>query len=86
MISPPLVCFTGKPNYECRAFSRLALSPDTPPVALDYLAAYGKPHPGSFIFASAMQSLERLENTFGKLRVESDAVVFYKNLTYPIPI
>jgi hypothetical protein len=48
---------------------------------LDYFAAYGKSHSGPFIFVAVMQSLERLENEFGKLRVKPDAVVFYNNLT-----
>ena len=55
-------------------------------MALNDFTAYGKPHSGSVIFAAAMQSLERLENKFGKLRVKPDAVVFYKNLTYPLSV
>jgi hypothetical protein len=54
-------------------------------MVLNDFTAYGKPHPGSFICTAAVQSLERLENKFGKLRGKPDAVVFYKNLTYPPP-
>jgi len=50
---------------------------------LDYLAAYGKTHACSAIFPAAMQPLEGLENAFGILLVESNAVILNKDLTSP---
>ncbi len=67
-------------------FALLALSYDGSSMALNNFAAYGKPHSGSIIFAAAMQFLERFENKFCKLRIESSAVVLYKKLTHPPPV
>jgi hypothetical protein len=50
------------------------------------LAAYGEAHPGSFIFAAAVQSLERLENQSLKLLLKSDAVILYGYFAKSLPI
>ena len=46
----------------------------------DYFAAYGQSHAGSSVFLTTMQPVEWLEYAFGKLPVESNPVVLYKDL------
>gem|GEM_PF-5840673 len=85
IFSKPIL-FCWQTDDECRTFSLHTLSHDGSPMALNNFAAYGKPHSGSIKFAVAMQSLERFENKFGKLRIKPSAVVFYKKLTHSPPV
>ncbi len=55
-------------------------------MSLGYFSAYGNPHSGSVISATTMKSLARFKNLSGKLLVKSYAVVFNKNLRYPIAL
>jgi len=50
------------------------------PVPLDYLFADGKAHPGSFIFAPAMQFLEWGENAIEIPLFKADAVILDHDL------
>ena len=68
---------------QCRSFSRHAFGSNLAPVTLDYLAAYGEPHTGSFILTAAMQSLEWSENQFSKSFFETNAIILNEDLTPP---
>ena len=62
------------------------LGPYAPTMQFHDLAAYGKPHSGPFIFAAAMQSLERLEYQSLKPLFKSDAVILYRYFAKSLPI
>ena len=86
MAASILGCFTGRRTMNIEPFPGSLSALMVPPCRSTILRHMASPIPVPSYSPAAVQSLEGLENKFGKLLVKPDAVVLYKNLACPLPV
>src|ERR1700744_6607435 len=70
--------FCGYYPFEDRALSFFAVPGDDPIMAFDNLLCYSKSYACAFEAILGVQSLEQLEDVFGKFFLKANAIIFHR--------